>query len=131
MLYNVDRSGDLAGGLGRTLVLLNFPLALGAIALAAFAGGPRLLVWAAIALCAVTALPGVVDQDDLDARWINLVPALGVALALGLTIAAGLRSGVAFVQHARGDRLRLVLVALLLSARAAVARRRDGVLLPG
>ena len=27
MLYNVDRSGDLGAGLGRTLVLLNFPLA--------------------------------------------------------------------------------------------------------
>ena len=33
MLYNVDDAGDLAGGLGRTLVLLNYPLALGAIAL--------------------------------------------------------------------------------------------------
>ena len=36
----------------RTLVLLNYPLALGAIALAAVAGGPRPLVWAAIVLCA-------------------------------------------------------------------------------
>ena len=114
MLYNVDESGDLAGGLGRTLVLLNFPLALGAIALAAIAGGPRQLVWAAIALCAVTAIPGVVDQDDLDARWINVVPALGVALALGLTIAAAWRAGAAFAHRARGDRLRVVLGVLLL-----------------
>ena len=114
MLYNVDQSGDLAGGLGRTLVLLNFPLALGAIALAAIAGGPRLLVWAAIALCAVTALPGVVDQDDLDARWINVVPALGVALALGLTVAAVRRAGAGFARDARGDRLRIALGVLLL-----------------
>ena len=57
----------------------------------------------------MTALPGVVDQDDLDARWINVVPALGVALALGLTVAAARSSGVAFAPHARGDRLRLVL----------------------
>ena len=28
-LYNVDEAGDLAAGLGRTLVLLNYPLALG------------------------------------------------------------------------------------------------------
>ena len=96
------------------LVLLNFPLALAAIGLAAFTAGPRLLVRAAIGLCAVTALPGVVDQDDLDARWINAVPALGVALALALTLAAARRDGVAVVRHARGDRLRLVLVLALL-----------------
>jgi hypothetical protein len=114
VLYNVDQSDDLAGGLGRTLVLLNFPLALGAIALAALAGGPRLLVWAAIALCAVTALPGVVDQDDLDARWINVVPALGVALALALTVAAVRRTGAEFAHRARWDRLRVVLGILLL-----------------
>jgi hypothetical protein len=113
-LYNVDEAGDLAAGLGRTLVLLNFPLALGVIALAAIAGGPRLLVWAAIALCAVTALPGVVDQGDLDARWINVVPALGVALALGLTVAAAQAGGVAFARYARWDGLRIVLAVLLL-----------------
>ena len=114
MLYNVQQSGDLAGGLGRTLVLLNFPLALGAVALAAIAGGPRPLVGAAIALCALTAVPGVVDQDDLDARWINAVPALGVALALGLTLAAVRSKGATFGSAARGDRLRLVLAVLLL-----------------
>jgi hypothetical protein len=131
VLYNVDRSGDLAGGLGRTLVLLDFPLALGAIALAAIAAGPRLLVWTSMALCAVTALPGVVDQDDLDARWINVVPALGVALALGLTVAAGLRGGVAFARHARGDRLRLVLGALLLLLALPWLAAETGFYFPG
>lgn len=116
-LYNVDSAGDLAGGLSRALTVVNYPLALGAIALAVVAGRPRLLVWAAIVLCAVTALPGVVDQGDLDARWLNVVPALGVLLALGLTFAAALRAGVAFVRRARGDRLRLGLgIALLLVA---------------
>ena len=43
-LYNVDQAGDLAGGLGRTLVLINYPIALAAIALAALAGGPKPLV---------------------------------------------------------------------------------------
>ena len=62
----------------------------------------------------MTALPGVVDQDDLDARWLNVVPALGVVLALGLTVAAARRAGAAFAQPARGDRLRLVLGILLL-----------------
>jgi len=131
VLYNVDRSGDLAGGLGRTLVLLNFPLALGAIALAAVAGGPRLLVWAAVVLCAVTALPGVVDQDDLDARWINSVPALGVALALGLTVAAVRKDGAAFARHVRGDRLRVALGVLLLLLALPWLAAETGFHLPG
>ena len=113
-LYNVDEAGDLAGGLSRTLTVLNYPLALGAIALAAVAGRPRWLMWTSIALCSLVAVPGVVDQDDLDARLVNALPALGVALALGLTLAASRRDGVAFVARARGDRLRLALGAVLV-----------------
>jgi hypothetical protein len=112
-LYNVDEAGDLTGGLGRTLVLLNYPIALVAISLAAIAGGPRPLVWAAVALCALTAVPGVVDQGDLDARWVNALPALGVALALALTAAAA-RQGLRHTRRARGDPLRLALAAALL-----------------
>jgi hypothetical protein len=113
VLYNADEAGDFAGGLGRTLVLLNYPIALVAIALAALAGGPRLLVWSAIVLCAITAVPGVVDQGDLDARWVNALPALGVGLALTLTVAAS-RRGVEFARPARGDPLRIVLAVGLL-----------------
>ena len=59
----------------------------------------------------------MVDQGDLDARWINALPALGVALALGLTVRAVRREGASFVRRARGDPLRLVLgVALLVLA---------------
>lgn len=94
--------------------MLNYPLALGAIALAAVAGGPRLLVWTSIALCALVAVPGVVDQDDLDARLVNALPALGVALALGLTVAAARRRGLAPVRRAPRDRLRVALGAGLL-----------------
>lgn len=129
-LYNVDESGNLAAGLGRTLVLLNFPLALGAIALAAVAGGPRPLVWAAIALCAVTAVPEVVDQGDLDARWINVVPALGVALALALTVATARRS-VAFAPAAHGDRLRIALGACLLVVALPWLAAEVGFFFPG
>ena len=39
-------------------------------------------------LCAVTAWPGVVDQHDLDAKAINAVPALGVAIAFVLSVLA-------------------------------------------
>ena len=88
--YHVTGDG-LAGGLSRTLVLLNFPISLVAIGIVGMLlerGAPRLPSLLAIALCAVTAWPGVVDQDDLDARLVNAVPALGVALAAALTVLA-------------------------------------------
>ena len=46
-----------------------------------------------LALCAVVAAPGVIDQANLDAKWINAVPAAGVVLALGLW-AYALRDGI-------------------------------------
>ena len=79
----------------------------------------------------MTVLPGVVDQGDLDARWINVVPALGVALALALTVAAVLRTGAAFVQHARGDRLRIVLGFLLLLLALPWLAAETGFYFPG
>ena len=59
-------------GLSRVVVLLSFPISLVAIALAllAVAALPANAWWVggpALALCAVTAVPGVVGQDDLDA----------------------------------------------------------------
>jgi hypothetical protein len=38
--------------------------------------GLRLLAGVAAALCLVVVIPGVVSQSDLDAKWINAVPAL-------------------------------------------------------
>ncbi len=120
-LYHVSRDG-LEGGLSRALVEANFPIALAAIALVlvALAVLPHSAWWVgapAIALCAVTAWPGVVDQDDLDARWVNTVPALGVALALGLTAAATRRAGSGLAPRRGLDPARLVvaLFALLVS----------------
>jgi hypothetical protein len=130
-LYNVDESGDLAGGLSRTLVVLNYPHALAAVALAAVAGRPRTLVWIAVALCALTAVPGVVDQHDLDWRWVNALPALGVALALGLTVAAARREGVAFVPRAYGDPLRIVLAAAVLVVSLPWLAAEAGFYFPG
>ena len=117
-LYHVSRDG-LAGGFSRALVELNFPIALAAIALVlvAVAVLPRRAWWLAgpaIALCAVTAWPGVVDQDDLDARWINAVPALGVALAFGLTAAATRRAGHGLGPWRRFDAVRLALAGITL-----------------
>jgi hypothetical protein len=110
-LYHVSEGG-LAGGLGRALVFLNFPAALAAIAIVLLLAdrvGWRWPAVLAIALCAIVAWPGVVDQADLDPRWINVAPAAGVALALLLTLRAG-RDGWG---DPRGDPIRIA-VALVL-----------------
>ena len=92
-LYSVSEEG-LDAGAGRLLVFLNYPVALVAIAIAWLAAervGTRRAFWAAgvaTALCAVTAWPGVVDQGDLDAKPVNAIPALGVALAFALSVGA-------------------------------------------
>lgn len=92
-LYNVSEDG-LAGGLGRALVFLNYPVALAAISIACLAAeriGTR-NAWigalSASGLCAITAVPDVVDQHDLDAKLVNVLPALGVAIAFVLSLLA-------------------------------------------
>ncbi|MDH4102707.1 MAG: hypothetical protein OEW52_10120 [Thermoleophilia bacterium] len=117
--YNVSREG-LAGGLSRSVTLLNFPIALVAIALAllAVAALPRRAWWAAapaIALCAT--IPWFVDQGDLDARWSNAIPALGVLIAVALTATATSRAGASYARRLPGDRLRVIaaVVVLLMS----------------
>jgi len=118
-LYHVHRGG-LAGGLSRGLVFLNFPAALVAVAIAGIAvdrlrdSAADMVGLATVILCAVVALPGVVDQANLDASAVNAVPAAGVALALFLTVWLGLR-GLERVPRLRLDRGRVVLaVAVLL-----------------
>jgi hypothetical protein len=92
-LYNVSEEG-FALGAGRLLVYLNYPVSLAAISIAWLAAERIRAPWAvwaagaATALCAVTAWPGVVDQDDLDAKAINALPATGVAIALALSLRA-------------------------------------------
>jgi hypothetical protein len=113
-LYNVSHSG-LRGGASRVLVDLNFPDALIALAVLGVIApflSPRLRVLAAVAavLSLVVVVPGVVRQSDLDARWINVVPALGVVLAFALTPFARLPQA----RERRGDRVRIALAALLV-----------------
>ncbi|MFO7572259.1 MAG: hypothetical protein R6W48_06620 [Gaiellaceae bacterium] len=110
-LYSVSRDG-IAGGLSRALVQLNFPVALVAIPLTLLALGAlsrrAWLVGApAIALCAFVAVPGVLDDEDLDARPVNAAAAIGAALALALTIAATRRTGTRFAHRTGGDRWRI------------------------
>ncbi|MBA3434728.1 MAG: hypothetical protein H0U08_11630 [Actinobacteria bacterium] len=116
-LYHTSEDG-VRGGLGRALVLLNFPVALVAVAitLVAVAALSRAAWWAAapgIALCAV--VPAVVDQDDLDAKWGNALPALGVLIAFALTLAATRLVEVAFAPRRPGDPARLVAGVVVLA----------------
>jgi hypothetical protein len=111
-LYNVHHSG-IAAGFRRELVALNFPFALVGIALVGLAwprlhGMLRIVGVVAIALCAVVYF--AVDQANLDAKPLNVVPALGLALAVGLVLAVG----VPLERGVRGDRVRIALAAVLL-----------------
>jgi hypothetical protein len=121
-LYHVSENGRTAGA-GRAVVFVNFPAALAAIAIVSVVAAQarsrtvtRLAVLAVV-LCAFVFWPGIVDQNDLDATWLNAVPALGVALAFGLTVLVIRRHGLGSRTRTRGDRLRLAaaLVLLLLS----------------
>ena len=121
-LYNTSVEG-LRGGAGRVLVQTNFPsvslvaIALVLIAVSALPAGAWWIAAPSIALCLVTAWPGQVKQSDLDARAVNVIPALGVALAVALTVWATRRAGVRFAPRLPGDRARIVaaLVIVLVS----------------
>jgi hypothetical protein len=116
-LHAVSKGG-LGGGLGRALVQLNFPsVALVAIPLmllaldslprrAWLAGAP------AIAMCALAAWPGVLDPNDLDAKAVNVVPALGVVVAFALTLTVAKSAGVGFAPRRRGDPARIVVAVI-------------------
>jgi hypothetical protein len=125
LLYNVSREG-IAGGASRTLVYLNYPVALIALGVLPFAvdrlrrhrpGLVGALAAAAVPLCALVAVPGVVDPGDLDARPVNLLPALGVGIVVSLTVWAILRGGAGRIrERVRGDRLRFALAIVLVIA---------------
>jgi hypothetical protein len=114
-LYHVTRPG-LVGGASRVLVEINYPLALFAIATALIAVDALSVRWwwlagPTTAACALVAWPGVVDNNDLDARAINVVPAIGVAGALVLSLAAIRGAGSSPVTSRHFDRARVVLTA--------------------
>jgi hypothetical protein len=113
-LYHVSHSG-LEGGASRALVFLNFPTAPMAIAVLALVADRLRVRWMALvplALCLVILAPGVVDQDDLDAKWINVLPALGVAIVLALTLWAA-RGRIRGDGSPAGDRWRILVAAAL------------------
>jgi len=115
--YNFDGTGLVDGGLSRLVSDLSFPVAIAGIAWALIAVsvlGPRGRVAGVVAvcLCAVTALPGVNPTDDLEAQWVNALPAAGAVLAAVLAVIA---SAMRLPRRTwpGGDRVRLVLTVLL------------------
>jgi len=118
-LYHVTGSGFEAGA-SRALLFLNFPVALVAIAvllvlLDGLRGAPRGLALLAIVLCAAVFWPKIVNQDKLDARPVNAIAAIGVALAFGLTVWT-LGSGlVGRLERRRGDYVRIALGVALVA----------------
>jgi WD40-like Beta Propeller Repeat len=121
-LYHVSENGRAAGA-GRALVFLNWPTALVAIPMVALVAAQARsrtisrLALLSVVLSAAVFWPGVVDEADLDAKWVNAIPAVGVLLALALTVFVIARSGFGPRTRAAGDRVRLVtaLVLALLS----------------
>ena len=119
-LYHVTGTG-LSGGASRLLVFLNYPTALIAIGVVGLvfrqleSAALKAVAIIAVVLSAAVFWPGVVDQADLDARPVNAIAAIGVGLALGLTVAARRRAATVTARLS-GDRVRLGLAALLLLA---------------
>jgi hypothetical protein len=130
LLYNVTHSDTIRAGFGRELVALNFPFALVGIALVGLAW-PRLHGWlraagvVAIALCASVYF--AVDQNDLDAKPLNAVPALGLALAVVLVLVVG----VSGARQRHGDRVRIGLAAVLVFFCAPLIAAELGFFLDG
>jgi hypothetical protein len=124
--YNVTGTG-LRSGAARVLVLIGWPISLAAPALMAVAAD-RLLAaplarrarravvaaaGAAALLCATIAWPGVITQSNLDAKPSNALAALGVGLAVALTLAALRTCGPGRRVGRRGDPVAVVLVAAI------------------
>jgi hypothetical protein len=120
-LYHVSGSG-LTGGLSRVLVFLNFPLALVAIPILVFLAerlsslSTTIAAATGIVLSAAIFWPGVVKQSDLDAKPVNAIAALGVVVALSLTVVAARRLGrPSSPVRQSGDWLRLIVAAAALA----------------
>jgi hypothetical protein len=114
-LYNVVGRGFVDGGLSRAVVYVNFPLGIAAMTLLLatadrMSRAQRLLAFLAAALWVQVFSPRVLSESYLDARWSNAAPALGVALALALT----LRTPALRPERVRGDAARIVVGVVLV-----------------
>jgi hypothetical protein len=120
-LYHVSGSG-IAGGLSRALVLVNFPVALVALAVLGLiytrlpGRNYRAVAILAAVLSAAVFWPGIVSQADLDARPVNAVAAIGVLLALVLSGAVARKGGLSTRSWQRADLVRAAVAIVLLVA---------------
>ncbi len=117
-LYNMSGDG-FSAAMSRVLVEMNYPLSLVSIPIVLLALDVLDKQWrvaggVAIALCLVTAWPGVVDDADLDARWINALPALGVFIALSLSLAAAAKSGLGSARRLALDKARVAIAVVVI-----------------
>ncbi len=119
-LYHVTGSG-IEGGASRALLFLNFPVALAAIAVLLVLldrtsnGVERALALLGIVLCAAIFWPRIVDQGLLDARPVNAVAAIGVAIAFGLTVRCCRGGLVGKLERRRGDLVRVVIAVVVFA----------------
>jgi hypothetical protein len=75
------------------------------------------LAGAAVILCAAVAVPGVVEEHDLDAKVVNALPATGVLIALGLSLQAARQGGLGrLAPWRRSDAARVAIAAFVLVA---------------
>lgn len=114
-LYRTTQNG-VSGGAGKALVFLNYPVALVALAVLMLTvdrlrpRAPRAVTTAVVAaaLCLVVVVPGVVSPDHVDAKPINVLPALGVLLVLALVVWTLRADGLGTAHgRVRGDALRV------------------------
>jgi hypothetical protein len=118
-LYHVSGNG-LEGGASRVLVFTSWPLGLVAVPVAWIAAARLSVRWAillasaATVLVATIALPGVIDQNDLDVRPVNGLAGAGVLLALGLLGLSWARGRGGSAPFHPADWLRLAVAAVLL-----------------
>src|SRR5262249_39710287 len=124
LLYGVEHNGVVSAA-GRVVVLVGWPIALAAIPLTAVAierylatphsrRGGRLvagLFVAAVVLCLTIAWPGAQQSGHLEARFVNVPAAVGVAILFGLTLYVPIVTGGGHGPPRR--RLDLVWVAVL------------------
>ena len=114
-LYHVSEDG-LSGGLSRVLVFVNWPGALIAIAVLGIVverTRQPIVALGALVLCLLIFIPGVVEESDLDAKWVNALPAVGVGLAFALSVSAARSGGIGGWGSKRGDRLRIAAFVIL------------------
>lgn len=121
--YHFNETGA-TGAISRTVVELNYPVGLAAIAMLGVVarwleGWLRMVAVIAAIGCVTLAIPGIVSQDDLTARYRNLPAAAGAVVALGLVAVVCLRAPAMSwaVARLRGDPARvLIAVAMLVWA---------------